>query len=98
MALRIAAVRAHMRTGRANSVPITKFYRPDEQHPAGPLRTHHCARTAAQSDVPTLLLYGRNDFGYPVSTFQALLFPKLGAEYKDYRALEGGPTRRDNRM
>jgi eukaryotic-like serine/threonine-protein kinase len=48
--------------------------------------------------TPTLLLYGRNDIGRPVDTFQSPLFRLLGtpAEHKRHAILEGGhtPTRR----
>jgi eukaryotic-like serine/threonine-protein kinase len=42
--------------------------------------------------LPTLLLYGRNDPGYPVGTFQTPLFRLLGspAEHKRHVILEGG--------
>jgi dienelactone hydrolase len=44
--------------------------------------------------IPTLVLYGRNDVGYPVDTFQVPLFRLLGtpAEQKRHAKLEGGHT------
>jgi dienelactone hydrolase len=44
--------------------------------------------------IPTLLLYGRNDVGYPVDTFQVPLFRLLGSppEHKRHEILEGGHT------
>ena len=44
--------------------------------------------------IPTLLLYGRNDVGYPLDTFQVPLFRLLGtpAEHKRHKILEGGHT------
>jgi serine/threonine protein kinase/dienelactone hydrolase len=44
--------------------------------------------------VPTLLVYGRNDVGYPVSTFQTPLFRLLGtpAGHKRHAILDGGHT------
>jgi eukaryotic-like serine/threonine-protein kinase len=50
--------------------------------------------------TPTLLLYGRNDIGRPVDTFQAPLFRLLGtpAEHKRHAILDGGhtPTRQQD--
>lgn len=42
--------------------------------------------------VPTLLLYGRTDLGYPVNTFQAPVFRLLGtpADHERHVILEGG--------
>jgi dienelactone hydrolase/predicted Ser/Thr protein kinase len=44
--------------------------------------------------VPTLLVYGRNDFNYPVETFQAPLLRLLGtpSEHKRLATLAGGHT------
>jgi pimeloyl-ACP methyl ester carboxylesterase len=54
----------------------------------------HFVNFAPRIGVPTLLVYGRDGFNYPVDTFQIPLFRLLGTpiEHKRLAILEGGHT------